>query len=453
MVAAAAAERHVREAETAAEADALRELLRGNPGVKKIYPVYMVELPGIIPPTGWEQQQQQLPPAAGVTSNSGKQQQQQQQHRRLRSTPGRTAVGSTPDAAVGAPFPRGFRDAGDAAAAGADSGAATRALHLGSCLQQQTLGEMDSQTSSDNLFSAWGSGSSSSDSSSWVVDEGDAGGGGRVTDSPSDGGKARTDAGDAAAGDARGERDAQDQKQAAPAAQTASSSSSGGASNAPPRAAAGGMRGYITGAQGTHRLQPSSGSSSRSSSRLARSSSSSSSRGRGRRGNFTGTSTAVGSDANARFPRAGGSRGAAGRGAAHRKALPLRQQQKPTAAAAVTRSRGVAGRGSAAAAVGRPGPHPVGQQPLNPAQQQQQQQRDVSSRSSAPRPRHDYTHPAFGSCTAINEPAGQCRVVAGKDLVGDEFVSGRDVQKPDDDPRDCHSSSHGTTVAGIAAAA
>jgi hypothetical protein len=46
----------------------------------------------------------------------------------------------------------------------------------------------------------------------------------------------------------------------------------------------------------------------------------------------------------------------------------------------------------------------------------------------------DYTHPAFGSCTAINEPAGQCRVVAGKDLVGDEFVSGKDVQKPDNDP-------------------
>ncbi|KAF6251443.1 hypothetical protein COO60DRAFT_1628939 [Scenedesmus sp. NREL 46B-D3] len=69
------------------------------------------------------------------------------------------------------------------------------------------------------------------------------------------------------------------------------------------------------------------------------------------------------------------------------------------------------------------------------------------------KPGIDYTHPAFGSCTAINEPAGQCRVVAGKDLVGDEFVSGRDVQKPDDDPRDCHSSSHGTTVAGIAAAA
>lgn len=46
----------------------------------------------------------------------------------------------------------------------------------------------------------------------------------------------------------------------------------------------------------------------------------------------------------------------------------------------------------------------------------------------------DYTHPAFGGCTAINEPAGQCRVVAGKDLVGDEFVSGKDVQKPDNDP-------------------
>jgi hypothetical protein len=34
---------------------------------------------------------------------------------------------------------------------------------------------------------------------------------------------------------------------------------------------------------------------------------------------------------------------------------------------------------------------------------------------------------------AINQPAGQCRVVAGKGLVGDEFVSGKDVQKPDND--------------------
>lgn len=46
----------------------------------------------------------------------------------------------------------------------------------------------------------------------------------------------------------------------------------------------------------------------------------------------------------------------------------------------------------------------------------------------------DYTHPAFGGCTAVNDPPGKCRVVAGKDLVGDVFVSGKDVQKPDNDP-------------------
>ncbi|KAF8060298.1 rplY [Scenedesmus sp. PABB004] len=64
----------------------------------------------------------------------------------------------------------------------------------------------------------------------------------------------------------------------------------------------------------------------------------------------------------------------------------------------------------------------------------------------------DYTHPAFGGCTAVGQPAGRCRVVAGRDLVGDAFVSGKDVQQPDDDPLDCHNSTHGTTVAGIAAA-
>lgn len=113
----------------------------------------------------------------------------------------------------------------------------------------------------------------------------------------------------------------------------------------------------------------------------------------------------------------------------------------------------------------------------------------------------DYTHPAFGSCTGINAPAGRCRVVAGRDLVGDNYTGGSSKPQPDNDPvsqagmrarawlvrrqvravfrmtpgwhqhalrpllllvpchpplpspqRDCYSGFHGTTVAGVAAA-
>lgn len=46
----------------------------------------------------------------------------------------------------------------------------------------------------------------------------------------------------------------------------------------------------------------------------------------------------------------------------------------------------------------------------------------------------DYTHPAFGGCTAINEPFGRCRVVAGYDFVGDEFETPTDPLQPNPDP-------------------
>lgn len=46
----------------------------------------------------------------------------------------------------------------------------------------------------------------------------------------------------------------------------------------------------------------------------------------------------------------------------------------------------------------------------------------------------DYSHPAFGGCTAINEPPGRCRVVAGYDFVGDDFQMPTDPLQPNPDP-------------------
>lgn len=46
----------------------------------------------------------------------------------------------------------------------------------------------------------------------------------------------------------------------------------------------------------------------------------------------------------------------------------------------------------------------------------------------------DYTHPAFGGCTAVNTPEGKCRVVAGYDFVGDDFDLPTDTPRPKDDP-------------------
>ncbi|KAF8060294.1 vpr [Scenedesmus sp. PABB004] len=64
----------------------------------------------------------------------------------------------------------------------------------------------------------------------------------------------------------------------------------------------------------------------------------------------------------------------------------------------------------------------------------------------------DYTHPAFGRCTAVGQPAGRCRVVAGWDFVGDGFEAPTDAPQPNDDPMDCGEERHGTSVAGVAAA-
>eukprot|EP00775_Hariotina_reticulata_P009497 gene9497-9660_t len=46
----------------------------------------------------------------------------------------------------------------------------------------------------------------------------------------------------------------------------------------------------------------------------------------------------------------------------------------------------------------------------------------------------DFTHPAFGSCTGVNLPRGQCRVVAGRDFVGDQYIGASTTPKPDNDP-------------------
>jgi len=54
----------------------------------------------------------------------------------------------------------------------------------------------------------------------------------------------------------------------------------------------------------------------------------------------------------------------------------------------------------------------------------------------------DYTHKAFGSCTAVNKPLGRCRVVAGYDFVGNDFNHPTDVPLRKRDPvrllRVCH---------------
>lgn len=50
----------------------------------------------------------------------------------------------------------------------------------------------------------------------------------------------------------------------------------------------------------------------------------------------------------------------------------------------------------------------------------------------------DYTHAAFGGCTAVNTPAGKCRVVAGYDFVGDDFQLPTDALKPKSDPVRCY---------------
>jgi subtilisin family serine protease len=46
----------------------------------------------------------------------------------------------------------------------------------------------------------------------------------------------------------------------------------------------------------------------------------------------------------------------------------------------------------------------------------------------------DYTHKAFGSCTAVNKPLGRCRVVAGYDFVGNDFNHPTDVPLRKRDP-------------------
>jgi minor extracellular serine protease Vpr len=55
----------------------------------------------------------------------------------------------------------------------------------------------------------------------------------------------------------------------------------------------------------------------------------------------------------------------------------------------------------------------------------------------------DYNHPSFGACTKVAAPG--CRVIAGKDFVGDKFSPDGGH---DEDPHD-NCNGHGTHVAGI----
>ena len=66
----------------------------------------------------------------------------------------------------------------------------------------------------------------------------------------------------------------------------------------------------------------------------------------------------------------------------------------------------------------------------------------------------DYNHPDLGGCFGPLSPGEDCRVVAGFDLVGDDFNAGGDpaaqIPHPDNDPMDCNG--HGTHVSGIVGA-
>jgi subtilisin family serine protease len=65
----------------------------------------------------------------------------------------------------------------------------------------------------------------------------------------------------------------------------------------------------------------------------------------------------------------------------------------------------------------------------------------------------DYQHPDLGGCFGPFSPGEDCRVIAGHDLVGDDFNAADPANQtpmPDNDPMDCNG--HGTHVAGIVGA-